>query len=69
MKTILEILSYGLLSLILTLVFVPIIRNIAIKVNLVDKPNYRKVHLSAVPLVGGISIALSVIIVIFVSNY
>jgi UDP-GlcNAc:undecaprenyl-phosphate GlcNAc-1-phosphate transferase len=69
MKTILEILSYGLLSLILTLVFVPIIRNIAIKVNLVDKPNYRKVHLSAVPLVGGISIALSVIIVIFVSNF
>ncbi|MEA9412462.1 MraY family glycosyltransferase [Flavobacterium sp. PL02] len=69
MKTILEILSYGLLSLILTLVFVPMIRKIAIKVNLVDKPNYRKVHLSAVPLVGGISIALAVLVTIFTSSF
>lgn len=69
MKAIFEFLSYGSLSLILTLVFIPAIRNIAIKVNLVDKPNYRKVHLAAVPLVGGISIALTVLITILVSNY
>jgi UDP-GlcNAc:undecaprenyl-phosphate GlcNAc-1-phosphate transferase len=69
MKTIFEFLSYGCLSLILTLIFIPVIRNMAIKINLVDKPNYRKVHLTAIPLVGGISIALTVVVVIFVSNY
>ncbi|MBE8726394.1 glycosyltransferase family 4 protein [Flavobacterium hungaricum] len=69
MKIIFEFLSYGFLSLILTLIFIPAVKNIAIKVNLVDKPNYRKVHLAAVPLVGGISIALAVFTAIFVSNY
>jgi len=69
MKTIFEFLSYGALSLILALVFIPVIRTLAIKVNLVDKPNYRKVHVTAIPLVGGISIALAVLTVIFVSNY
>ncbi|MEL1253530.1 MraY family glycosyltransferase [Flavobacterium sp. DGU38] len=69
MKALFEFLSYGFLSLILALVFIPVIRNIAIKVNLVDKPNYRKVHLTAIPLVGGISIALAVLTTIFVSNY
>ncbi|WP_291287479.1 MraY family glycosyltransferase [Flavobacterium sp.] len=69
MKTILEYLSYGTLSLIVALVLIPIIRNIAIKVNLVDKPNYRKVHLTPIPLVGGISIALAILITIFASDF
>jgi len=69
MKTLFEFLSYGFLSLILALVFIPVIRNIAIKVHLVDKPNYRKVHSTAIPLVGGISIALAVFTSIFVSGY
>ncbi len=69
MKTLLEILSYGVLSLLLTLVFIPVIRVAAIKFNLVDKPNYRKVHLNAVPLVGGIAVALAVITVIIVSGF
>ncbi|MRX41662.1 hypothetical protein GJU43_20455 [Flavobacterium sp. LC2016-23] len=69
MKTVFEFISYGLLSLILTLVFVPAVRIIALKINLVDKPNYRKVHLTPVPLVGGISICLSVLVTIFVSRY
>lgn len=34
-------------------------RRIAIRINLVDKPNERKFHSGAVPLVGGISICLS----------
>lgn len=38
------------------------------KVNLVDKPNYRKVHTTPVPLVGGISIAFSVALVILLSG-
>lgn len=33
-----------------------IMRPIAIKVGLVDKPNYRKRHQGAIPLIGGISL-------------
>lgn len=69
MKTLLEITSYGFLSLLLTISFIPFIRKVAISVNLVDKPNYRKVHLDAVPLIGGIAIALVVFIVIFISGF
>lgn len=69
MKTLFEISSYGVLSLLLTLIFIPFIRSTAIKFNLVDKPNYRKVHTNVVPLVGGISIALVVLIVTLVSAY
>jgi len=44
MKTLLEFGTLGLLSLLLALVCIPIIKKIALKINLVDKPNYRKVH-------------------------
>lgn len=37
------------------------LRKVAKKINLVDKPNERKHHQGAIPLVGGISICLSVI--------
>ncbi|MGV7105240.1 glycosyltransferase family 4 protein [Flavobacterium sp. U410] len=69
MKTLLEITSYGVLSLLLTLIFIPFIRSMAMKVNLVDKPNYRKVHLNAVPLIGGITIALVVFMVVLISGF
>ncbi|MFD2602756.1 glycosyltransferase family 4 protein [Flavobacterium suzhouense] len=69
MKTLLEIISYGFLSLLLTISFIPFIRKVAISVNLVDKPNYRKVHLDTVPLIGGIAIALVVFMVIFISGF
>lgn len=68
MKTTIEFLAFGALALLLTLVFIPIIKKIALKVNLVDKPNYRKIHTTAVPLVGGISIAFSVLLVILLSG-
>lgn len=63
MKTYIELLCYGVLSLIITLVLIPIIKEVAIKLNLVDKPNQRKVHTNPVPLVGGISIGISILIV------
>ncbi|PJG86334.1 UDP-N-acetylglucosamine--undecaprenyl-phosphate N-acetylglucosaminephosphotransferase [Conservatibacter flavescens] len=48
------------LSLILTFVCaflaLIVIRPLAIKVGLVDKPNYRKRHQGAIPLIGGISL-------------
>ncbi|WP_298140343.1 glycosyltransferase family 4 protein [Flavobacterium sp.] len=68
MKTLLQFSTLGILSLLLVLIFIPFIKKIAVKVNLVDKPNYRKIHTNAVPLIGGISIALSVLIVLIISG-
>ena len=68
MKTTIEFLTFGGLSLILSLLFIPIIKRIAVAINLVDKPNYRKIHTNPVPLVGGISIAISVLLVILISG-
>lgn len=58
MKYIANISLLGILTFILGLIIIPIIKNIAIQYNLVDKPNYRKVHANPVPLVGGISIVI-----------
>lgn len=68
MKTTTEFLAFGTLALLISLVFIPVIKKIAVKANLVDKPNYRKVHITPVPLVGGISIAFSVVLVILLSE-
>lgn len=43
---------------ILAFVFLLLMRKAAIKLNLVDRPNERKLHQGSVPLVGGISIYL-----------
>ena len=40
-------------------------RKFALKINLVDKPNSRKLHNGAVPLVGGISICISILYFLF----
>jgi len=68
MKTLLEFGTLGLLSLLLALVCIPIIKKIALKINLVDKPNYRKVHTTATPLVGGIAITATTLIVLMASG-
>lgn len=59
MSQLLEAAIMLITAFVLTLILVPLIRMISIKVGLVDKPNHRKVHQQPVPLVGGISIALS----------
>lgn len=68
MKTLLEFSTHGMLALLLALLFIPFIKKIAIKINLVDKPNHRKVHTNSVPLIGGISIAVTVLIVLIISG-
>ncbi|QBN17530.1 glycosyltransferase family 4 protein [Flavobacterium nackdongense] len=68
MKTTLEFFAFGALALILTLIFIPIVKIIAVKVKLVDKPNYRKLHSTPVPLVGGISITFSVMLLLLISG-
>lgn len=41
------------------LLLIPVLRILAPKIGLLDKPNARKVHSESVPLVGGITIAIS----------
>ena len=68
MKIILEYISLGILSLLLSLLYIPIIIKIAIKINLVDKPNFRKIHTNNVPLIGGVSIVFTTLTVILISG-
>lgn len=68
MKNLLEFITLGSLSLLLTLIFIPIIKKLAVRLNLVDKPNYRKIHATPVPLVGGISIAFAALITLAISG-
>ncbi|NRB68593.1 MAG: UDP-N-acetylglucosamine--undecaprenyl-phosphate N-acetylglucosaminephosphotransferase [Vibrio sp.] len=44
-------------------------RKVAKKIGLVDKPNARKLHNGAIPLVGGISICISIIYFLFNNPY
>ncbi|MDX2172778.1 MAG: MraY family glycosyltransferase [Bacteroidota bacterium] len=41
------------------IIFMPILKKIAKRINLIDKPNARKIHQDPVPLIGGIAIAAS----------
>jgi UDP-GlcNAc:undecaprenyl-phosphate GlcNAc-1-phosphate transferase len=68
MKNIFDSGSLGILSLLLALVFIPLLKKIAVSINLVDKPNYRKNHGGSVPLVGGIAIAFTSLLVYAVSG-
>ncbi len=63
-----NIILLGILSFVFGLIIIPFVRKIAIKFNLVDKPNYRKVHTNPIPLVGGISIAILFFIMLFLSG-
>ncbi|MFY8273997.1 UDP-N-acetylglucosamine--undecaprenyl-phosphate N-acetylglucosaminephosphotransferase [Pseudoalteromonas sp. SSDWG2] len=47
-----------LVALLTTLIAIPILKPLAVKVGLVDVPNARKHHDGAVPLIGGIAIFL-----------
>jgi len=52
---ILYILTFGM-TLFLSLMLTPIIRDVSIEMKWVDKPNQRKVNVRPVPLLGGIAI-------------
>lgn len=49
---------------VLNLILIPVWRYVGAKVNLIDKPNERKVHTTNIPLVGGIAICSSVALVL-----
>ncbi|WP_049048044.1 UDP-N-acetylglucosamine--undecaprenyl-phosphate N-acetylglucosaminephosphotransferase [Aeromonas hydrophila] len=45
------------------------LRKIAKKINLVDRPNERKIHQGAIPLVGGISIYITIMLALWFRPY
>jgi len=49
-----------IVSFVVSFFSVFLLRRLALKVNLVDRPDHRKNHVGAVPLVGGLSIFLSI---------
>ncbi|GGH76644.1 UDP-GlcNAc:undecaprenyl-phosphate GlcNAc-1-phosphate transferase [Pullulanibacillus pueri] len=46
------------IALAVTVITTPLVRRLALKFNIVDKPNERKVHQVTMPYLGGVSIAL-----------
>ena len=59
MINLLQLVKCLFISLLMAAVLIPILKKIAVKLNLVDMPAKRKVHLQPIPLIGGIAIALS----------
>ena len=58
----------ALLALLISLIIVPFVAKLAIKIGAVDKPNERKVHTKIMPRMGGLAIYLSFFIVLFLSH-
>jgi UDP-GlcNAc:undecaprenyl-phosphate GlcNAc-1-phosphate transferase len=54
-----QLLFFPIAALILSLFIIPLLRSIAFKIQLVDKPNFRKVHHNHIPLVGGLGLAIT----------
>ncbi len=48
-----------ILSFIFSVIFTPLVKMIAEKMNIVDRPGLRKIHKKPVPLLGGLAIFLS----------
>ena len=55
-----------ILSLFLTIALVPVFKRMAFRMNLVDEPDARKVHLLPMPRSGGISMAIGAIVPVLV---
>jgi len=68
MKNFVELSIFGTLAFILCLCVIPLMRMIAQKIQLVDVPNARKVHQTAIPLIGGPVIGLIVFLLLGVSE-
>lgn len=57
-----EYLSVFIMSLLFVYGLTPFIIKLALKINFVDKPEARKIHLKSVPLMGGLSVALGFVL-------
>ena len=58
----------ALLAVLISLILVPFVAKLAIKIGAVDKPNERKVHTKIMPRMGGLAIYLSFFAVLFLSH-
>jgi UDP-GlcNAc:undecaprenyl-phosphate GlcNAc-1-phosphate transferase len=58
----------ALMALLISLILVPFVAKLAIKIGAVDKPNERKVHTKIMPRMGGLAIYLSFFAVLFLSH-
>ena len=56
------------LALIFSLLLVPQVAKLAVKIGAVDKPNARKVHTGVMPRMGGLAIYISFFAVLFLSQ-
>lgn len=63
MKSIFELLILGIFSFLLSYVLTPLIRLIALRFCLTDLPNHRKTHNLPTPLIGGIVIAITLLLI------
>ena len=61
-------LKYSLI-LFTSIILTTTLRSFAFKINLTDKPDYRKIHKGHIPLVGGISIFLLIFISSLINEY
>lgn len=68
MVNLLNMSSDFLIVFVFCLVFLLAARKVAKRVGLVDKPNYRKRHQGAIPLVGGISVYVGFCCYFFLAN-
>jgi UDP-GlcNAc:undecaprenyl-phosphate GlcNAc-1-phosphate transferase len=55
-------LSTLIISMFITMALIPILRGVAVRVNVMDIPNDRKIHLSPMPKIGGMAMALGTIL-------
>jgi len=62
---------FFLASFILSLILTPFVRWLAIKFNILDRPetNKRKIHSKAIPLMGGVAIFLSFFVILLIAKY
>ncbi|MFR6291830.1 MAG: glycosyltransferase family 4 protein [Peptococcaceae bacterium] len=56
------------IALVISLLLVPFVAKLAVKIGAVDKPNARKVHTRIMPRMGGLAIYLSFFAVLFLSH-
>ena len=62
------LLLYGILCFIAALILTPIVRKLAIRWNITDQPNHRKVHKKPMPRLGGVAIYISFLIGLILSQ-
>jgi len=58
----------ALFALLLSLLLVPGVGKLAVKIGAVDKPNARKVHTKIMPRMGGLAIYISFFVILFLSH-